>query len=120
MKHEFDVLLHAEDYDHAKSVATKDLKLEHVEKFAIERLADAVKGSGSIELVQPGSFDELAEYYARGGDGFEPLNCGIEARMAALAAMLRVMREPNLHYMVREFIRIARDLEMPVDDPFDC
>ncbi|EJE3344122.1 hypothetical protein M4A21_000948 [Escherichia coli] len=118
MKHVFDVLVHAEDGAHAESVATKELKLAHVEKYAIRALADAVKERGSIELVQPGGFDELMNVYFR--EETESFTCGAEARIAAIAALLRVMREPDLHYMVGKIIRKARDLEMPVDDPFDC
>ncbi|HAH2556696.1 TPA: hypothetical protein GF725_10085 [Escherichia coli] len=122
MKHEFDVLLHAEDYEHAKSVAKKDIKLEHVEKFAIRDLAKDIKERGSLELVQPGCFDELVDVHVRGGDGIEPLNCGIESRKVAIAALLRVMREPDTECrgIVHQIIRIARDLEMPVENPFDC
>ncbi|MBA8572522.1 hypothetical protein HVV73_13460 [Escherichia coli] len=118
MKHEFDVLVHAEDAAHAKSVATKTLKLDYVEKQAISDLADAVNERGSIELIQPGGFDELMNFYFR--EEAESFTCGAEARIAAIAALLRVMREPDLHYMVGKIIRKARDLEMPVDDPFDC
>ncbi|MBA8260518.1 hypothetical protein HVW25_07185 [Escherichia coli] len=122
MKHVFKYLDFAEDRAHAESVATKDLKLEHVEKFAIRDLANDVKERGCVELIQPGGFDELVQIYEAGGDGIEPLNCGIEARKVAIAALLRVMREPDFQCrgMVHEIIRIARDLEMPADDPFNC
>ncbi|MCL5639801.1 hypothetical protein M5Y50_12720 [Escherichia coli] len=122
MKHVFNYLDFAEDRAPAESVATKELKLEHIEKFAIEEVADDVKERGSLEIVQPGGFDELVKIYEAGGDGIEPLNCGIEARKVAIAAMLRVMREPDLQCrgIVHEIIRKARDLEMPVEDPFNC
>lgn len=122
MKHVFNYLDFAEDRAHAESVATKELKLEHIEKFAIEEVADDVKERGSLEIVQPGGFDELVKIYEAGGDGIEPLNCGIEARKVAIAAMLRVMREPDLQCrgIVHKIIRKARDLEMPVEDPFNC
>ncbi|HAX9967870.1 TPA: hypothetical protein JS221_001810 [Escherichia coli] len=122
MKHVFKYLDFAEDRAHAESVATKDLKLEHVEKFAIEEVADDIKERGSLELVQPGGFDELVKIYEAGGDGIDPLNCGIESRKVAIAALLRVMREPDFQCreIVHEIIRIARDLEMPVEDPFNC
>ncbi|EFO1497207.1 hypothetical protein DWS25_03760 [Escherichia coli] len=120
MRHEFDVLAHAENDAHAKSVATKTLKLDYVEKQAISDLADAVNERGSLELIQPGGFDELMRFYFAGGDGNESFICGVEARTAAIAALLRIMREPHMHHIVGEIIRIARDLEMPVEDPFDC
>lgn len=122
MKHVFNYLDFAEDRAHAESVATKELKLERIEKFAIEEVADDVKERGSLEIVQPGGFDELVKIYEAGGDGIEPLNCGIEARKVAIAAMLRVMREPDpqCRGIVHEIIRKARDLEMPVEDPFNC
>lgn len=122
MKHVFNYLDFAEDRVHAESVAIKDLKLEHVEKFAIRDIANDIKESGNVELVQPGGFDELVKTYEAGGDGIDPLNCGIESRKVAIAALLRVMREPDFQYreIVHEIIRIARDLEMPVEDPFNC
>ena len=39
MKHVFKYLDFAEDREHAESVATKELKLDHVEKFAIRDLS---------------------------------------------------------------------------------
>lgn len=122
MKHVFKYLDFAEDREHAESVATKELKLDHVEKFAIRDLANDIKERGCVELVQPGGFDELVQIYEAGGDGIEPLNCGIESRKVAIATLLRVMREPDFQCleMVHEIIRIARDLEAPVDAPLDC
>ena len=122
MKHVFKYLDFAEDRAHAEAVSTKELKLDHVEKFALRDLANDAKENGSIELVQPGGFDELVRTYEAGGDGIDPLNCGIDARKVAIAALLRVMREPDFQSreMVCELIKVARDLEMPVSDQFDC
>lgn len=72
MKHVFKYLDFAEDREHAESVATKELKLDHVEKFAIRDLANDIKERGCVELVQPGGFDELVQIYEAGGDGIEP------------------------------------------------
>lgn len=122
MKHTFKYLDFAEDRAHAEAVSVRELKLEYLEKIALRDLANDIKENGSIELVQPGGFDELVKTYEAGGDGIDPLNCGIEARKVAIAALLRVMREPDFQSrgMVHELIKAARDLEMPVGDPFDC
>lgn len=122
MKHVFKYLDFAEDRAHAEAVSVRELKLDHVERFALRDLANDSKENGCIELVQPGGFDELVKTYEAGGDGIDPLNCGIESRKVAIAAMLRVMREPDCRSrgMVHEIIRKARDLEMPVEDPFNC
>lgn len=122
MKHVFKYLDFAEDRAHAEAVSIREMKLEPLEKFAIRDLDGDIKENGCIELVQPGGFDELVKTYEAGGDGIDPLNCGIEARKVAIAALLRVMREPDFQSrgMVHELIKAARDLEMPVGDPFDC
>ncbi|EKK0098893.1 hypothetical protein PJ644_004573 [Escherichia coli] len=122
MKHVFKYLDFAEDRAHAEAVSAKELKLEPLERFALRDLANDIKENGCIELVQPGGFDELVRTCEAGGDGIDPLNCGIEARKVAIAALLRVMREPDYQSrgMVHELVKAARDLEMPVGDPFDC
>lgn len=80
------------------------------------------KKTGVLNLFSFGGFDELVRTYEAGGDGIDPLNCGIEAGKVAIAALLRVMREPDFQSreMVCELIKVARDLEMPVSDQFDC
>lgn len=122
MKHVFKYLDFAKDRAHAEAVSVRELKLDHVERFALRDLANDIKENGCIELVQPGGFDELVSIWEAGGDGIDPLNCGIEARKVAIAALLRVMREPDFQSrgMVYELVKAARDLEMPVGDPFDC
>lgn len=117
MKHVFEYLDHAEDREHAESVATKEIELTHLEKYTIRALADTANHCGSFEIVQPGGFDELMRFHL--AEGNESFACGAEARMAAIAALLRVMREPDLHHMVAEMVEKARDLEIPVEDPDD-
>ncbi|MFP1453701.1 hypothetical protein ACLB1N_34305 [Escherichia coli] len=115
MKHVFEYLDHAEDREHAEAVATKEIELTHLEKYTIRALADAANHCGSLEIVQPGGFNELERFYLAEGD--ESFVCGAEARMVAIAALLRVMREPDLHHMVAEMVKKARDLEIPVEEP---
>ncbi|MDN0618255.1 hypothetical protein FCX82_04515 [Escherichia coli] len=117
MKHVFEYLDHAEDREHAESVATKEIELTHLEKYTIRAMSDAANHCGRLEIVQPGGFDELMRFYFAEGD--ESFVCGAEARMVAIAALLRVMREPDLHHMVAEMVEKARDLESQVEDPDD-
>lgn len=117
MRHIFEYLDYAENREHAESVATKEIELSHLEKYTISALADVANHCGSLEIVQPGGFDELMRFHEVGED--ESFLCGVEARMAAIAALLRIMREPDLHHMVADIVKKARDLEILVEDPDD-
>ena len=80
MKHVFKYLDFAEDREHAESVATKELKLDHVEKFAIRDLAMISKSVGVLSLSSLVDSMSWFRSHEAGGDGIEPLNCGIESR----------------------------------------
>lgn len=122
VKHVFRYFDSAKDREHVGPVATKESKLDHVEKFTIRDPVNDIKERGCVELVQPGEFDEPVQIYEAEGSGIESLNCGIESGRVTIAALLCVMRKPDFQCleMVYEIIRIARNSETPVDIPLDC